>query len=299
MINNMTLGQERFKEINAPLSRRLKEKNCLIAVHRGSWGGNIIQNSIPAYDIAFQMGADMVESDVNATTDGVLYSFHDGNERNVLGVDKCIKQMSSQEVDALRPINTTNAPCSRTINRLSEILEHLSHGELLNIDRAWDIFPQLTALLDRYQSAPYQVLIKAPVQDDALRVLAEHPVKYMFMPICYSLSDVRKVLAMPEINTVGIEMIAFTKDSELFQDESIRFVHDHNLFTWVNAITLGDVTSKALYGLLDDDVSVIKGPDYGWGKLFEKKIDILQTDWPALLYAYRRKWFAARADKTL
>ena len=93
----MALGQARFAHINANLSDKLSQKKCLIAVHRGSWGGNITQNTIGAYKAAFQMGADMVESDVNSTTDGVLYSFHDGHEPDVFGVDKCIKQMSSQE----------------------------------------------------------------------------------------------------------------------------------------------------------------------------------------------------------
>lgn len=284
----MILGQKRYAPINEHLSQILEQKKHLIAAHRGSWGGNIIQNSIPSYDIALKMGADMVETDVNSSTDGVLYSFHDGNEKNVLGVDKCIKELSSEEIDALYPINTTMAFCSRKLNRLSEILEHFQDGTLINIDRAWDIFPKLLALLDGYEQAKYQVLIKAPLtQTQALKALENHPVKYMFMPICNTLDGVRSILKMPEINTVGIEMIAHIKEDELFSDESIAFIHKQHLFTWVNAITLGDVNTKALYAGLDDDISVIRGPEYGWGKLMEKKIDILQTDWPALLYAFR------------
>ena len=68
----MALGQARYAQINTPLSQKLAQKKCLIAVHRGSWGGNITQNTIGAYAAALQMGADMVESDVNATTDGVV-----------------------------------------------------------------------------------------------------------------------------------------------------------------------------------------------------------------------------------
>ena len=68
----MALGQARYAQINTPLSQKLAQKKCLIAVHRGSWGGNITQNTIGAYAAALQMGADMVESGVNATTDGVV-----------------------------------------------------------------------------------------------------------------------------------------------------------------------------------------------------------------------------------
>lgn len=280
----------RYAQINTPLSQKLTQKKCLIAAHRGSWGGNIAQNTVGAYKAALQMGADIVETDVNATTDGVLYSFHDGNEQRVFGVEKSIRQMDSKEVENYHPINTCNELTAARINRLTEVLDFLSHGELLNIDRAWNIIPQLLEVLDRYPNAKYQVVIKAPLKAKAAyEYLNAHPVKYMFMPICYSFEDVEAALSYPDLNVVGCEIIAFDEQMELFSDESIQRIHDRNLFVWVNAVTLGDVGVRPLYAKLDDDVSVLEDPSLGWGKLFEKKIDVMQTDWPALLYQYRRK----------
>ena len=286
----MALGQMRYAQINTPLSQKLAQKKCLIAAHRGSWGGNITQNTVGAYKAALQMGADIVETDVTATTDGVLYSFHDGNEQRVFGVEKSIRQMDSKEVENYHPINTCNELTAARINRLTEVLDFLSHGELLNIDRAWNIIPQLLEVLDRYPNAKYQVVIKAPLKAKAAyEYLNVHPVKYMFMPICYSFEDVEAALSYPDLNVVGCEIIAFDEQMELFSDESIQRIHDRNLFVWVNAVTLGDVGVRPLYAKLDDDVSVLEDPSLGWGKLFEKKIDVMQTDWPALLYQYRRK----------
>ena len=280
----------RYAQINTPLSQKLAQKKCLIAAHRGSWGGNIAQNTVGAYKAALQMGADIVETDVNATTDGVLYSFHDGNEQRVFGVEKSIRQMDSKEVESYHPINTCNELTAARINRLTEVLDFLSHGELLNIDRAWNIIPQLLEVLDHYPNAKYQVVIKAPLKAKAAyEYLNAHPVKYMFMPICYSFEDVEAALSYPDLNVVGCEIVAFDEQMELFSDESIQRIHDRNLFVWVNAITLGDVGVRPLYAKLDDDVSVLEDPSLGWGKLFEKKIDVMQTDWPALLYQYRRK----------
>ena len=280
----------RYAQINTPLSQKLAQKKCLIAAHRGSWGGNIAQNTVGAYKAALQMGADIVETDVNATTDGVLYSFHDGNEQRVFGVEKSIRQMDSKEVESYHPINTCNELTAARISRLTEVLDFLSHGELLNIDRAWNIIPQLLEVLDRYPNAKYQVVIKAPLKAKAAyEYLNAHPVKYMFMPICYSFEDVEAALSYPDLNVVGCEIVAFDEQMELFSDESIQRIHDRNLFVWVNAVTLGDVGVRPLYAKLDDDVSVLEDPSLGWGKLFEKKIDVMQTDWPALLYQYRRK----------
>ena len=286
----MALGQMRYAQINTPLSQKLTQKKCLIAAHRGSWGGNITQNTVGAYKAALQMGADIVETDVTATTDGVLYSFHDGNEKRVFGVEKSIRQMDSKEVENYHPINTCNELTAARINRLTEVLDFLSHGELLNIDRAWNVVPPLLEVLDRYPNAKYQVVIKAPLKAKAAyEYLNAHPVKYMFMPICYSFEDVEAALSYPDLNVVGCEIIAFDEQMELFSDESIQRIHDRNLFVWVNAVTLGDVGVRPLYAKLDDDVSVLEDPSLGWGKLFEKKTDVMQTDWPALLYQYRRK----------
>lgn len=90
---------------------------------------------------------------------------------------------------------------------------------------------------------------------------------------------------------VGCELTAFSDEDELFQDDVIQRIHDKGLFTWANAIQLGDWNRKPLFGSLDDDISILKDPALGWGRLFEKKIDIIQTDWPAILHRYRAQYF--------
>ena len=56
-------GRQEYREINGNLNRQLEEKQVLIAVHRGTWGGNVIQNTIQAYRIALDMGGDIFECD--------------------------------------------------------------------------------------------------------------------------------------------------------------------------------------------------------------------------------------------
>ena len=210
----MIFGQERFAQTNALLSRLVEEKKHLIAVHRGSWGGNICQNTVGAYTAAVAMGADMVEADVNSSTDGVLYSFHDGHEPDVFGVTKNIKTMDSAEIEGYHPLNTVGLRSAGRISRLGEVLDYLPENILLNIDRAWDIFPQLLAFLDKYPKAQTQVVIKAPLKaKDAFAAMNAHPVKYMFMPICYSMQDVEEALSYADINTVGCELIAFSEET--------------------------------------------------------------------------------------
>lgn len=286
-------GRKEYAQMNALLNQKLEEKKCLIAAHRGSWHGNIIQNTIPAYIAAIKMGADMVECDLEISTDGKLFSFHGHHEPDVLGTTKPITLMSAAQIKDITPHNCVTLISDIRLNTLEEILEFLPEGVMLNIDRAWDKYPQVLEVLDRYPKAQTHVLLKAPVKEkQALEALQQHPIKYMFMPICNTMVDVEAALTYQNVNVVGAELIAATPQDELYQDEVIAGIHAKGLFCWVNALSLGDyghdyMPRKSLFGDLTDDVSVIQDPALGWGKLMEKKIDIIQTDWPAILYQYR------------
>ena len=156
-VMRVRFGQERFRETNAALNAAFAEKKVLVAAHRGSWGGNILQNTRAAYTAALRLGADMVESDTSATSDGVVYSFHNGYERLVLGVEgKDISEMTSAQVDALCPRNVLYEQCSRRLDRLDDVLRHLCHGELINIDRIWRCPDRVLEVLDRHPAARMQ-----------------------------------------------------------------------------------------------------------------------------------------------
>ena len=288
-------GKKEYAHINALLNQKLEEKKHLIAVHRGTWHGNIIQNTIPAYIAAIKMGADMVECDLEISTDGKLFSFHGHHEPDVLGTTKPITMMSSSEIKAITPHNCVTLISDIRLNTLDEILEFLPEGVMLNIDRAWNVYPQVLEVLDRYPEKRRQVLLKAPMSaPQAIEALSNHPVKYMFMPICYKMADAEAALSYVDVNVVGAELIAATEQDELFSDQAIAALHEKGLFCWVNALSLGDYNHdytlrKSLFAGLADDVSVIRDPALGWGKLMDKQIEIIQTDWPALLYAYREE----------
>lgn len=298
----MQFGRSCYAQNNRLLNQMLEGKKCLIAVHRGSWAGNVIQSTIPAYTCSFKMGADMVEGDVNRTTDGILFVFHDGYEQEVFGVQKSIKQMTAEEVEAFRPYNTARGQNKSPINRLSDILAWLPEGKMMNIDRAWDIFPYLLEELDKHPKVLQQIVVKSEVHGEfhgvpvaqALETLAQHPVKYLYMPICHNMEDVELALSLRDINVVGCELIAKSETDELYQDQAVEYLHQHGLFAWVNAIQLGNYERKPLYGPLDDDISLTQDPELGWGELFRKGIDIIQTDWPAILYDFRREKLGIR-----
>lgn len=282
------VGKEKYKDINSLLNKELNEKKTLIAVHRGSPCGNIIENTIPAYQNALNLGGDMFEMDVIKSTDGILYTFHDGTEKRNLGENNNIKTMSSEKIDSLFYYNSIGSISRFKVNRFEDVIKRFNNGELYNIDRAWDIFPEVFEVLNKYD-VMNQVILKSPVEKDVLDFLESNEKKYMYMPIVYSLEEIEMVLDYENINVVGLELIAKSSEDELFDDEAIANLRKKGLFVWANAITLDD--EIVLFGGLDDNISIIESPEKGWGKLFEKNIDIIQTDWPSLINKYRKEYF--------
>lgn len=282
------IGKEQYQEINRLLNDRLAEKGVLTAVHRGSWGGNIIENTIPAYEAAMDMGADMVECDLTLSTDGVLYAFHDGGEFRLFLKRENMTTMDSRTIDALEFLNCLGLPSGRHVQRLEEILAHFTNGELINIDRAWPALPELDAVLQKYPHALRQVVIKTPVEEKYLDFFQSCPVKYMYMPIARTMEDVRKVLSYSAVNVVGVEAIAVTPEAELFQEENIRWIREQGLYVWTNAIQLSSRAQHELCGGLHDCKALEESADAAWGALLDKGYNVLQTDWPFQLSRYLR-----------
>lgn len=281
----MLYGKEAYHTINALLNQKLNKEEVLIAVHRGSSGANIIENTIPAYKAAIQQGGDIVEVDVIKSTDGVLYTFHDGEEKRLLNETDNIKTMDSATIDSLSYINGIGHKINYKVERLEAVLTALKGEVLINLDRAWGIWSDVLPVLDKYAMSN-QIILKSPVVKESLEFLDSYDNKYMYMPIIHSLADIDHVLMYQNINIVGMELVADRETHALFQDELILNIKKKHLYVWANAVKLDD--KKYLFAKIDDNTSIIQNPDLGWGKMIEKKVDIIQTDWPAILANYRK-----------
>ena len=280
-------GKEKFRHINENLNRRFQEKGCLIAQHRGARGGNIVGNTLPAFETSLLLGADMFELDVSRSTDGTLYCFHDTTEDMNLRVHVNIEQLSDHVIDELQQYNSIWEPSGFGVQRLEDVLTRFSNGELFNVDRSWGKLQETFALLKKYPHTIQQALMKAPAKAELLDQYESEPTKFMFMPIINKLADIDLVLSYENINLVGFELIAKSEHDSLWQDALIKELHKKGYFVWYNAITLSGLEKHIMTAGYGDDRSIKQGFDKGWGVLLDKDVDIIQTDWPELLSRYR------------
>lgn len=287
MKNKISFGKKEYSKINSLLNKKFSERSTLIAVHRGTASGTIVENTILSQVASLQSGGDMIEVDVVRSTDGKYYAFHDGNEYRLLKKRKNIREMSSKEIESLIYYCPIGEAIEYKVEKLETILEYFKGKDvLINIDRAWDYFEDLLKFFDSYNMEK-QLVFKSVPKKEFLDIFTNHSVKYMYMPIVSKKEEVDAAVSQKNLNLVGFEVLAESEKDIFFDKKYLSGLKKKGYFCWINAIRLNDV--RKLYAGYDDNVSIIEGGDKGWGVLIERGADIIQTDWPFLLEKYLNK----------
>lgn len=285
--NDIIISKGGFKlktNMKKQLLQLLEEKEILIAVHRGSSTGNIIENTIASTICATKMGADIVELDIVKSTDGVFYGFHSKMELRLFGREFDLETMSSREIDNLQFINTNMKPTGYKVERISDILNKFKGNTIFNLDRCWLYLDDLLPFLDEFDMYD-QLIIKSPPDDKFLDLFASLNDKILYMPIARNMEQIERILEH-EIKPVAIELIFTDLDSQVVNKDTISRLKAAHMLLWANAVIVGP--KNVIAGPLTDDKSIIEGYDKGWGKLMDMGFDIIQTDWPSLLKEYRQ-----------
>ncbi|MDO4775730.1 MAG: glycerophosphodiester phosphodiesterase family protein [Aerococcaceae bacterium] len=261
----------------------LRAKGVIVAAHRGTSGGNIVQNTTLAYKNSLLHQADMVEVDVTMSKDGVFYAFHDGQEALVFGKQLDIRQLNAAEIDALPCINSLGEVVEQRLERVSNVLDNLKDTCFINVDRSWFYWNTFLKELKASTILP-RILLKSPAQKALLDQLVEANINVMYMPIIKTVEELELALSYSNLNIVALELVFESLDSPLLDEARIANLKKQGYLLWCNALRLNDET--ILSGGIDDQLALEKGPEASWGRLIAMGFDIIQTDWPMPLKAY-------------
>lgn len=281
-------GASMHSQMNALLNAMFDRVQTAVVVHRGTGHGSIPENSSGAVRAALASGGDMVEIDVTGSTDNYYFAFHDGYEAERLGLfNQNLQGLPAHEIRELSYVWHDRPGRRAPVEPLSEVLGKFRGDTLFSVDRSWWRWPSLLLALDSLRM-PRQILLKCPSWEfDAIERLQAHSTKYPFMPICGSVEEADRVLALDQLNLVGLELITHTSESPWFDPDVIAGYHAKGLFLLVNTVTL--TTGIPLFGGLEDEQAVLGSPDEVWGPIFDLGFDAIQTDWPWLLRDYRER----------
>lgn len=265
--------------LNGRFDALRREHQVAIEVHRGTGLGSIAENTLGAARAAFRQGADIVEVDVIASTDGDYFLFHNGYEPMAFGIEEDIASLSSAEIHELSYKWFSKRHYG--VEKLDDLLIGLP-DRFIHIDRSWHSWPGLLDHLEGHD--PTRILLKSPCEEAHLARLAEHRTKFLFVPIVTSEAELELALAADDVNVVGVELIARDAADPFCDPALVADLQARGIAVFVNAIVLAN--RVPLFAGWDDEVSIFGDPADGWGRLRRLGADVIQTDWPGLLADY-------------
>lgn len=274
-----------MKELSSKFQELLKNNKFLIMLHRGAHGGNIVENTADAVNIALKQGTDIVEIDISMSTNGDFFVFHDGGEPRLLRDDRNINTMDSQTIEKKLYYNELGHVLHKKVQRFKELLSGVPTDVFLNIDRSWDHWEFFIPYLDQFKKRHEYFILKSPVKKELLEILDSHPIKYMYFPIIDNEEELDLLESFKNINLVGFEVIEKDDSFEFVTSSRFDKYKSEGYMFMANAINLDDDTK--LFGSLGDGVAIKNDPDLSWGKILKMGVNCIQTDWVDLLYRYR------------
>lgn len=257
------------------LLKLAKEKKVLLVAHRGTAGGNIPCNSLPAFKSALNMGADIIELDVEKSRDGELFIQHPKMEKVHLRFNDYIHRYPASFVEQLRLSNWDLARTQYPILRLEEAFELLKGKCLINIDKFW-VNPELISKLIRKMDMADQIIIKTANKPEYIDDVERYAPDIPYMTIAKDVDTTHEELMKRSINYVGTEVLFDSEDAPVASKEYIDMMHADNKIVWSNAIVYS--YKAVLSAGHNDDISMSESGELGWGWLADRGFDLIQTD---------------------
>ncbi len=265
--------------INFSLSiaeNRRNQGRPFLAAHRGTFGANIPCNTLAAYKIALDKGADVVEIDVSKSKDGEYFIFHPGMEKVFIGDPTSLSALTAKEIRDIRLLNYDLVPTSYSIPSLEETFDLLRGKAYINVDKFWTDVEGISAAI-RKAGVEKQVIVKTFTDDESLEKVSKYASDFMFMPMVRGTDTVTDMLLSRGVNQIGAEILFSTEDDEIISPEYIDKMHERGLLIWVNSIVYNE--KRVISAYHTDDISLTDSPEKGWGWLAKRGADFIQTDW--------------------
>ncbi len=249
-----------------------------VASHRGKFSSSVIENTALACLLALDEGADLVELDVSRTKDGVLVGHHDKTMNRLFHLDRPLAGCTWEELRGLPLYNYVGEIGTEGLDTLPHILDSLKDRAFVALDRCWDCWEEVHALV-REKGMAGQALFKFYIENEtACRFAEDHP-NALYVPMVKDPATLDRVEALGRtVRIPALEILPEAPDDPIFQPEIFHRLHSRNIKVWCNSLSLA---KRLVYGGGYDDLAALRlGGDKSWGVLAAKGVDIIQTDWP-------------------
>lgn len=272
-------------------------RSMRIVAHRGTAIGGVAENTDAAALLAIQSGADVIEVDAAPTKDGRIMAFHDGTERENLGIDRWIHDLDHADLMRYPYLTGWWQGADVVVQDLEHVLRTvLDLGAEAHLDRAWTCWQGALDVVRRIDDP--RVAVKLRMEPEHLDIVQAHSRAWTpgtddlpVIPICRTPDEAltaAELLRAPRagVTVVAVELVTAGDHPSEFTDATfLRRLSESGAPLMANGLGLRGV--PPLMGPYGDEMAVMEDAGSGWGRLVELGYDIVQTDMPWLLSRYR------------
>ena len=257
-----------------------ENKEVMVVAHRGDWR-NACENSLEAIENSIAMGVDIVEVDLGRTKDGHIILMHDKTiDRTTTGKGKP-EEHTLAEIKSLQLRNGCNIKTIYRVPTLEEALLVSKDRVMLNLDKAFEHFDEVYALLEKTGTTNLVIMKSNAPAQDVKRDFGHYLDKVVFMPKV----DLDDPLALNKLNDYLAVLNPVAIEFKYAYDSNTLPLQVKELMAGKSQIWYNTLWSTHAGGH-DDDCSLID-PDKGYGYLIDQLgATILQTDRPRFLKDY-------------
>lgn len=257
------------------------DNRVLVVVHRGDWR-NAPENSLQAIQFSIDMGADMVEIDVQETKDGHLVLMHDETINRTTNGTGTVSQHTLEELKALFLKDGSGVVTAHKIPTLEEALLVAKDKILINLDKSYSIFDKCFEVLEKTGTLEQVVIKGNKTREQVEEEFGEYLDDVFFMPVLnLADTDIQEITDdyLTNLKPVAFEFVIPKDTFQLIS--SFKEIRQKGSSVWVNSLW------PRLNGGHDDEKAVIDPSVYDW--YIDNHVDIIQTDRPRLLIEYLKE----------
>ncbi len=293
--------------------------HVMVVAHRGSlWkDGEIVEaeNSIASIERSVRLGVEIVELDVQKTSDGRFVILHDETLDRTTTCKGAIAEKTFAEARECRlVVEGTGETTAETVPTLEEAYDAIRGRILMNVDIKLGV-EELAEVIEiaHDMGVDRQIVTKnrtgTSAEIEAARAtLARIPSEAIFMPILddRDIKDVEPIRAVYEaFQPEAVEVLNRWKaGTPLTDDGGVNFSMDakalaaaNDTHIWINTLFQGGDANIA--GGRGDPLAVGPGATHeGWGFWVTAGATIVQTDEPEAMVAYLQSIGARKPYKT-
>lgn len=258
-----------------------KNDQIIVIAHRGIWR-NAPENSLQAIKNAIELGADIVEIDIQKTKDGQLVLMHDSSVNRTTNGKGNVKDWTLEGLKTLNLLDSFGFVTVHKIPTLEEALLLSKDKILINLDKSYNYFDRCYEVINKTGTLKQVILKGKKNRSQVDRDYGQYLDNIYFMPIVQLPNkNTKRIIADYLKKRVPIAFEIIIRREPDGMTDYFDEIRGKGVNIWVNAL------SKRHNAGHDDEKALLDPTVYDW--YIENNINMIQTDQPELLINYLRE----------